>query len=284
MLRNPLLSCLAVTAMLTLSGCTQPQWRLGVQAYTFRQFTLFETIDKTKALNLRYLEGITWQKIGAEAPQADLLGASDSVLDAVKRKLDQAGVQMPTCYCNLKGTSEADDRKAFALAKRLGVETLVCEPPAAALERLDRMAEEYGVNLAIHNHPQGPGRPQYVNWNPDEVVKMLAGRSRRIGTCPDTGHWTRSGVDPVEALKKYQGRVMCVHVKDVVAKTHDARDVVWGTGIGNVRGVLTELARQKFTGVIAIEYEDKPEDNVNDVAACVRYFTEATRSLRGWGL
>ena len=31
-------------------------WRLGVQAYTFRELTFFETVDKVHELGLKYIE------------------------------------------------------------------------------------------------------------------------------------------------------------------------------------------------------------------------------------
>ena len=37
-------------------------------------------------------------------------------------------------------------------------------------------------------------------------MKVCEGRSDRIGACADIGHWYRSGLVPVECLKKLQGR------------------------------------------------------------------------------
>lgn len=50
------------------------------------------------------------------------------------------------------------------------------------------------------------------------------------------------------------------------------RDVHWGTGVANIKGVIQELKRQKFQGMIAAEYEGNWENNVPDVTASVEYF------------
>jgi sugar phosphate isomerase/epimerase len=48
-----------------------------------------------------------------------------------------------------------------------------------------------------------------------ESRRFHAGRGKRIGACCDTGHWVRSGLHPVECLKKLEGRILGFHLKDV---------------------------------------------------------------------
>jgi len=270
---------LAAAGVVVSSGCAKPKWSLGVMTYTFREFTLLEAIDKTKALGMDCVEGFTWQKVSPEHPDVNFdPAAPDEVLKAVKCKLEQTDVKMLTCYAHL-GKSEEQDRKLFAFANEMGIKAFVCEPPEDTLERLDKLAAEYGVNVAIHNHPKDPAQPEYTNWDPDKVVEMLEGYSKRIGTCADVGHWVRSGVDPVEALRKYQGRLISVHVKDIEKPERKSRDVPWGAGIANARAIMTELDRQGFSGVFAIEYEHNPKDNMADVAQCAEFFNQVAAEL-----
>jgi len=97
-------------------------------------------------------------------------------------------------------------------------------------------------------------------------------RDPRMGACADTGHWVRSGVKPVEALKILQGRVFSSHLKDLneFGKT-SAHDVPYGTGVSGVKEILDELRRQKFDGNISIEYEYKQEDNLEEVTKCIEF-------------
>ncbi|HOD03324.1 MAG TPA: TIM barrel protein, partial [Clostridiales bacterium] len=48
---------------------------------------------------------------------------------------------------------------------------------------------EYGINVAIHNHP-----PKSKYARPETPLMRLKGRSDRLGVCADTGHWMRTGV------------------------------------------------------------------------------------------
>ena len=76
-----------------------------------------------------------------------------------------------------------------------------------------------------------------------------------MGSCADTGHWLASGVDPIEALQILKGRVMSSHLKDRNQKGPVHKDVAWGSGVGNVKGILAELTGQGFEGNIDIEFE-----------------------------
>jgi len=135
----------------------------------------------------------------------------------------------------------------FAFAKEMGIETLVSEPKAGQFDLIDALCIEYQIKLAIHNHP----KPSHY-WNPDTVLEVCAGRSNWIGACADVGHWVRSGLDPVECLKKLEGCIHDIHIKE----TYKGRDVVWGTGKRRIKGILEELHRQGYQGIFSIEYED----------------------------
>lgn len=76
--------------------------------------------------------------------------------------------------------------------------------------------------------------------------------SRNCGTCADTGHWLRAGKNPVENLKLLEGRVIESHFKDLNDKKSD---VVYGTGVADVKAMMAKLKRQGFKGTMVIEYE-----------------------------
>jgi len=128
--------------------------------------------------------------------------------------------------------------------------------------------------VAIHNHPQ----PSHY-WNPDTVLEAIGHRSPLLGACADTGHWVRSGIDPVEAVQKLKGRILCLHFKDLAAKAAGSHDVPWGTGVGQVKEVLAQLKSQGFQGTFAVEYEHNWENSVPEIAACAKYFNAACDEL-----
>ncbi|MHC4114653.1 MAG: sugar phosphate isomerase/epimerase family protein [Planctomycetota bacterium] len=273
-------------AVMTLNGCAASQasskaenkedWRLCVQAYTFKKFTLFEAIDKTASLGLKCIETYRKQPLSPEQPDVIFNHTSPpEVRKAVREKLKQAGVKLVNYGVIKLPNDEKEARQVFDFAKDMGIETITSEPKPGALNLVERLCEEYGIKVAIHNHP---APSQY--WNPDTVLQACRGRSKLIGVCADTGHWMRSGVNPVEALKKLEGRIISLHFKDLNKfGTRKAHDVVWGTGKADVKALLTELKRQNFKGVFSIEYEYNWEDSVPEIRQSIEYFNKVAAQL-----
>jgi len=252
-------------------------WRLGVQAWSFKQFTFYEAVEKTASLGLGWIEAYPGQKLSKDDP--NIVFGPDmpaEIKRQVKQKLKDAGVKLVN-YGVVKLTNdESQCRKVFDFAKEMGIETIASEPPEEAFDMLDKLCREYQINLAVHNHP-----PPTHYWDPNTVLKVCNGRSKWIGACADTGHWMRSGVNPVEALKKLEGRIVSVHLKDLNEfGDKKAHDVPWGTGKADVKAVLTELARQNFKGTFSIEYEYNWENSIPEIQKCVEYFNKTAAELK----
>ncbi|MBI5095915.1 MAG: sugar phosphate isomerase/epimerase [Candidatus Hydrogenedentes bacterium] len=250
-------------------------WHVGCQAYSFNKFSFYEAIDKVKALGLHYIEAYPGQKLSLEKPDAKFDHNMDPALyPEVLARLKAANVKLVN-YGVVGLPDEAEARKVFEFAKKMGIETVVAEPPQETFALLDKLTEEYGINVALHNHPK-PSR----YWNPDAVLAACKGHSKRIGSCADTGHWMRSGVDPLAAVKKLEGRIISFHFKDLGEfRVKEAHDVPWSTGLGKTRAILTELQRQGFKGVFSAEYEHNWENSVPDLALSVANFEAIASSL-----
>lgn len=252
-------------------------WRLGCQFWSFNRFTFMEAIDKNASLGLKYAEAFPGQRLSPELPEDVRFdhNMSDEHIALVQQKLDDAGIQL-VCY-GVVGlpNNEEDSRKVFDFAKRMGIETIVSEPARAALDLIEKLADEYEINVAIHNHP----RPS-LYWNYETVIEALEGRSPRLGACADTGHWMRSGLDPLEAVKALEGRLISFHFKDLnEIGERNAHDVVWGTGLADIPAILAEVKRQGIQPMFSIEYEHNWDNNVPDIAECVAYFDQVAASL-----
>ncbi len=201
-----------------------------------------------------------------------------NIRGAVQKKLADAGLKLKSYGVTPLSKDVGQCRKMFEFAKNMGIETIVSEPTEDAFDTIESLCEEYGINLAIHNHPN----PSHY-WNPDTVLKVCKGRSKRIGACADTGHWLRSGLNPVECLKKLEGRIINFHFKDLNKAGGDARDVPWGTGVSDVKGMLAEVKRQGLKAIFLIEYEYLSENLMPEVVQCVRYFDKVAAELLAKG-
>ncbi|MBE9600280.1 sugar phosphate isomerase/epimerase [Pedobacter sp. MC2016-24] len=244
-------------------------WKLGAQAYTFKQFTFSQAIAKIDSCDLSYVEAYPGQEIGAGIP-----GKMDYKMDAAKRnlilkKLQENHVKM-VAYGVVGADNEADWIKIFEFCKAMGVETITSEPNEKYLQLLSDLCDRYQINVAIHNHPN----PSHY-WNPDIALNAIKGKSKRLGLCADIGHWVRSGLDPVASLKKASGHVLHLHMKDLNEKSRNAHDVHWGEGVCDIDAVIKELKSQNFKGAISAEYEYNWNSNSADVAESVKYFRKS---------
>jgi sugar phosphate isomerase/epimerase len=250
-------------------------WHLGCSSYCFQLFSLFEAIEKTASLGLKYIDIYTGQKLGGKF--GDVVVSPDLAKEhqtALKKKLADHGLTVPNYASMDYPKDKAAWQKFFAWLNEMDIGTFITEPAEDVLEEVDKLCNEHQINLAIHNHP----RPSHY-WNPDTVARLVKNRSPRIGACADTGHWKRSGFDPVECLKKLEGRVICFHTKDVVKEGNGYHDVPWGTGKCNIRGILEEAHRQRLKAVFSFEYEYHWENSLPEIAESVKYFDRVAEDI-----
>ena len=250
---------------------------LGMTAYTFHKYSLFETIEKTEQLGLVYLGGLNFQKVSKDIDKRFDAKLSDEELKAVRLKLDDAGVRMLTCfYARIPGDEEGC-REVFEFARKMGIETLISEPKLEDLDTIERFCDEFDIKLAIHNHAQ-KASPNY--WSPEAVMKVCEGRGPRIGVCADVGYWMRSGIDPVAAVSKIGQRLFVVQLHDLHESGPNGHDVPWGTGVGKTRAFIEEVHRQGIQPkMFGLEYSYDWFDSMPKVEESARFFDNVTLDL-----
>jgi sugar phosphate isomerase/epimerase len=253
-------------------------WRLSNTCYTFNSLSFFEAVEKTAGLGIRYVEGFSWQPVSRDKDEGQMNETMPTAQRAkVKQRLGDLGVKLRGCYLAELPNDEAAARKKFDWGKDLGINYFVAEPAPVAMDLVERLCDEYKMSLAIHNHP----KPSSVYWNPQKVVEVTKGRTKRIGACCDTGHWVRSGLQPVDCLKLLEGRIISFHLKDVkpFGKV-DAEEVPWGTGKSDIAAILKEVRRQGIKPVIAIEYE-RQGDTLPELRQCLAFYEKTAAELGG---
>jgi sugar phosphate isomerase/epimerase len=202
-------------------------WRLAVQNWSFNRFTFFEAIDKISSLGLSWMEAYPGQKLSVEYPNAKFdPSLSPELRKLVKARLRETGIRVVNFGVTSLPNDEKECRKTFDFAKEMGINTIMSEPKEDALDLIEKLAKEYKIQVAIHNHP----KPSYY-WHPETVLKVLEGRSKYLGACADNGHWMRSGIDPLKAFQMLEGKIISIHFKDLNEfGVREAFDVPWGTG------------------------------------------------------
>ncbi len=289
-----LLSLTAALALLlpavaqTQSPAEQLGWTLAVHSYTYQKFSIYDAIDKTAAVGAKHMSisgNVNLVDDSGKITAKPTITTSEKDMAAIKARMKAKGID--PVFVNMgvvrPSINEAESRKIFEGAKRLGITVLVAEPEThgkmaelgPVMDVVEKLAKEYNIKVAIHNHPG----PNNFYWNPDTILAAVKGRSPLLGACADVGHWVRSGLDPVECLKKLEGRVITLHFKDLNEKGPKAHDVPWGTGISNAKGMLAELKRQNFKGAFCVEYEYNWENSSPEIAKCVTWFNATCAEL-----
>lgn len=250
-------------------------WKLAIQSYTFHRFTLVEALDKTAELGIKYIEVYPGHKLGGKwgnrpfdfnldvQTQKELkaLSASKGV------KIVATGVFVPNVA--------SDWPKLFAFARSMEMEMITCEPPLADWDEVEKLAEQYGIRVAVHNHPQPSSY-----WNPSLLLKAISGRSKLIGSCADVGHWRREGLNQLDCLKQLKGRIISFHFKDIASpETGDPHDVVWGTGVLDVEKMMEIMKEQQFKGYISIEYEYNWDNSLPEIKKNIDFFNQVAERM-----
>ena len=256
--------------------CKTGGFALGCQAWTFHTFSVMEAIDKTAAAGGKVIEFFPGQKLSPEKPDIKWdHNASDDVIAQVQARLKERGLRAVNYGVVPIPADEAGARKVFDFAKRLGLYGITTES-VDSIDTIEKLVKEYDIRVGFHDHDRRPNDASYKMWDPNYILSIVNGRDSRIGLTADTGHWTRSGLHPLDCVKLAKGRIISLHLKDSNEDSLQAHDVPWGTGTANIRGILDELKRQHFDGNISVEYEYNWDNNVIDAAQCIGF-------VRGYG-
>ena len=251
---------------------------MGCQAYTFNRFTAFEAIEKTASAGGKVIEFYPGQRFSMEDGALKLdQNLSDENIAKLKAKLEKHGLMgVNFGVVGGFGSDESAARKVFEFAKKMGFPAITIEPKIEGMDLIDKLIKEYDIRVAIHNHPRKPKDPSYMLWDPSYVLSIVKDRDSRFGACADIGHYVRSGIKPVDALRILKGRVMSCHLKDLSEFAPSGHDMPFGEGVSDIPAVLDELRKQDFVGNISIEYEYNWDHSVPDVAQCIGF-------IRGYG-
>ena len=252
-------------------------WRLGIEAYTFHKYTLFEAIDKTAQLGLPYMGGLSFQKVSKEIPKNFDPQLTDEELKQIRLKLDSAGVRLLTYYYHQIPGDQAGCQDIFEFARKIGIETFMSEPAPEALDTIEKFCDDYDINVGIHNHDR---KASPVYWHPEGILKVCQGRSKRIGTCGDLGYWMRSGIDPIEAINTLKDRLITVQMHDLNELSPEGHDVPWGAGVGKTEQFIREIHRLGIKPTMfGLEYSYNWFESIPEIARCIDFFNKMSIQL-----
>jgi sugar phosphate isomerase/epimerase len=274
--RRTLLTILpAATAGLAIPARSKPipaesldsaGFAISVQCWSFKEFTLFEAIEKSAAAGASTIEVFPGQRIGGPFGNEKVDPAmGDDKIRAILDHGSKYGIKPVNFGVTGIPEDEAKARIIFEFAKKLGLYGVTTES-LEALDTLEKLAREFDLKVCFHNHP----KPTKL-WDPDKIWKAIEGRDQRIGYCADIGHWATSGLVPLEVIRKIAPRVHAFHMKDRAEVGKWTHDRPFGTGIIDNVAILDEVRKHGFAGNVSIEYEHNWKTSEPEIAQCVGY-------------
>jgi type 1 glutamine amidotransferase/sugar phosphate isomerase/epimerase len=252
-------------------------WRLGLEAGSVPELSLFQLVERAAALGLPFVGSSGLQQVSESIPKSFDAGLSEDELRQVRFKLDAAGVRLLTHEVQELPGEEAGCRSVFEFARKIGVETLVASPKPEALKTVGSLCDAYNLDVALQD---AAGQASGVYGNPARLLRACAGGSHHLGACADLGRWLRSGQDPVRAVQQLQDRLLVMRMHDPSRRGARGHDVAWGTGVGKTEAVLKEVQRLGIRpSLFGLPYSTRTPESVVDQAQCVGFFNGVSLKL-----
>jgi sugar phosphate isomerase/epimerase len=231
--------------------------KLGIASYTFRKFSLEDTIKMTQQVGIN--------RIALKSFHLPLESTIKEIKDAASMVRNAGITFYGAGVIYMKDAAEVD--RAFEYAKAAGIDIIIGVPEHQLLELVEKKVKEYDIKVAIHNH--GPGDQKYPTLKSayDRIREM----DHRMGLCVDVGHIKRYGNNPVTEIATYGDRILDVHIKDVNGADEEGNTVEIGRGIINIPKILQTLIEIDYKNTVAFEYEKDELSPLPGLAESVGY-------------
>ncbi|HYO80746.1 MAG TPA: sugar phosphate isomerase/epimerase, partial [Bryobacteraceae bacterium] len=242
--RRSLLASAAAPALLLARPDSRVRGvRLGVQTYSFRDRSIDEAIKATADIGLSYAElwsGHLEPPKGTSAAELTRWRTSPEALQLardVRRKFNQAGIRVYALSYNMR--RQLGDREilaCMAMARELGTRYMTSSSTVDQASRLNRLAWEGGVTVAMHNHSNVNDPNEFAT--PESFARAMAG-NERIRVNLDLGHYVAAGFEPVNYLRQNHSRILTLHAKD--RRRNQGENVPFGQGDTPLKEVMLLL-------------------------------------------
>lgn len=233
---------------------------LAIQSYCLRGFKANEDVaEKVKECGLNKIE-----LCGVHVDFADE-GSFDKVIETYQN----AGIDIVSIGVQGFSDNPEAEEKYFKFAQKAGCKVISAnfapELVPQSYRTAERLADQYDINLAIHNHG---GR----HWlGSTQMLKTVFNQtSSRIGLMLDTAWALDAGEDPLAMIEEFSDRLYGLHLKDFIFDSkRKPEDVVIGEGCIDVEALFTKLKNVNDDFLYILEYEGDVDNPVPALKQCV---------------
>jgi len=242
---------------------------LGVQSYCFRNFK--DNVETAGLIRDCGMDAVELCGIHVDFQQPDTFA------DVIKIYND-AGIRIVSTGVNGISKDVGLARNLFEFLKAAGTQYMSINFAIGSIPEsfriAERLAAEYDVKLAIHNHGgrHWLGCAETLSWVFNQTSEV-------VGLNLDTAWALHSHENPIAMAERFADRLYGVHIKDFTfdsAAQHE--DVVVGTGNLDLPKFIAKLAEIGFDGFAVLEYEGDVENPVPALKSCVSAVRAACRA------
>jgi sugar phosphate isomerase/epimerase len=199
--------------------------------------------------------------------------ATEATFKPVRKKIEDAGIELRLlCYnMNVRSTQDDEIEYAFVMAKGLGVQMISTSTQVSMAKRLAPFADKHKIMVGFHGHAN--------TTNPDEVATpesfdTVMAASKYHAANLDIGHFVEAGYEPVAFIEKYHARITNLHLKDKKKSANGGANTPWGQGDTPIKEVLKLLQKNKWDLPANIEFEYTGDPMV-ELPKCLQFCKDA---------
>lgn len=185
------------------------------------------------------------------------------------KKFRAAGIAI-TAY-NENYTDDFTDQeleRTFDMTLALGTDLISAVGSVAVFRRLDAIARRRKVRIGMHNELNIPNVAAF------EAARQ--GLSDYSGFTLDIGHFTATGGDSMDMLRRHSDRIFNIHIKD--RKRNNGPTVAFGDGDTPLVEVLHWVRDNRFKGGVSIEQEAGATDRIQSNRLALEFCRKALLS------
>src|SRR4051812_14676331 len=198
-------------------------WRVGTPTTAVKGQTFSEALAIADINGVPQVEASSTQLVANEIPKPLDYRLQAGERNAVNYRLKEL-TESVMAYRVDKLPSDGETlRKVFDFAKAIGAPMIITGADAASIGDLDKIAEEFGVNVALESKS-----------DPKPLMATLGSHSNRIGLAANLDGWVASGVKPVEGLPLTRGRLMYITAADRSSLGGGGKKVELGAGAASL--------------------------------------------------
>ena len=253
---------LAAGGALAVAGCKCPfcdgaKFKLAMAGYTLNSF-------KTDAA-LKFCEDHGFRYLCVKNFHLPFESTATEIAEFSRKCADHGVTPYGVGPISMYTPDEA--KKYFDYAAALGVDLVVGVPgkktgpkwvdvhsDRAMCEACSKLADEYKIRFAIHNHGRNPktGNPNLYPAVP-EAYALIKDLSPRMGFCVDWAYTYADGLDCLDVAKTYRDRIFDGHVRCISDMKNGSSGINPAGRVFDFDGIFDALKTIGYSGCLGLE-------------------------------